>query len=239
MVFEMPYQPMIEDFTSDGNVSLFAVLKIFENTANKQADFVNDNVFDSCARGKAWILMDWHVEMTEYPHYGDEIKAFTWMQTLNSPIISTRNFLLHKNGGVCGKGSSRWILADVNTGQPTKLGQTVIDTYQPEDTQTFAHSNLPKIEIPEHFLSETIVQIRRNDFDFNNHIHNLVYFDYALEALPKSMYDAYSFSKLWISYKTAINGGNTVTAKYCKPDGRHLVCIFGDDGQFKSFVLLE
>lgn len=79
MFFKMSYQPMLEDFTPDGALSLFAILKIFENNANKQADFVNDSVFTSEERKRFWVIMDWHIEIGEYPHYGDEIESSTWM----------------------------------------------------------------------------------------------------------------------------------------------------------------
>ncbi len=239
MFFKMSYQPMLEDFTPNGALSLFAILKIFENNANKQADFVNDSVFTSEERKRFWVIMDWHIEIGEYPHYGDEIESSTWMHPLSSPITCTRDFLLYRNGVECAKGISRWILADMNTGRPTKLGKDVTDAYQPEAKHIFTRSKPPKIEIPEQFISETSIRIRRADFDFNNHIHNLTYFDYALEAIPKELYNARSFTKLWMSYKDAITDGDTVMAKYREQNGQHLVCIFGDDGQFKSSVLLE
>ena len=60
--------------------------------------------------------------------------------------------------------------------------------------------------------------------------------DYALEVLPKELYDNRNFKKLRISYKMAVKSGEEILCKYCELEGRHICCIFGTDGTLRTQI---
>ena len=93
----------------------------------------------------------------------------------------------------------------------------------------FSEKKLEKIPIPENFSFQKEIVLRRSDIDFNNHVHNLFYLDFALEALPDEVYKNEQFSSIRITYKNAITEGEQVVARYAKLDAKHIVCIFSHD----------
>ncbi|MCQ2574446.1 MAG: thioesterase, partial [Treponema sp.] len=110
MFFEYPYKPVFEDFNKEAALTINALVKILENSGSGHSDMAGDNVFDMHNRANAWVLTEWQIEVQDYPKYGDQIKAETWSEGLSSPLVANRNFLLYKNGEVCAKGATRWIL---------------------------------------------------------------------------------------------------------------------------------
>lgn len=235
MIFEQTYTPVIEDFTSQGKITLFAILKILENAGNAHSDKSGDSRF-AAANTKAWVLTDWQISVDEYPSYGDEIKVQTWSQKIKSPIVASRDFILYKNNKPCVKGTTRWVLFDLAAKRPCKIEQELVNKYGPEDKSVFDDQHLVKIAEPVSFVSEKNVAIRRSDVDFNGHIHNLMYLDYAMESLPEDVYAKQQFTNLRISYKSAVTSEKEIVCKYGCADGKHVVQMTDDNGLLKTIV---
>jgi len=238
MIIEFEYQPLIEDFKKNGDMLLSSILKILENSGNKHSDNADDNILEGSNNGKTWVLTDWLLEVVSYPKYGDKILAKTWSE-FPVGFGCNRDFELYCNGKLAVKGLTKWILLDLVANRPCKVPQELIDQYQPEDRCVFADTKMPRLSLPEAFDSETPIQVRRSDFDFNNHVHNLVYVDYALEALPKAVYDSRDFRSIRINYKQAVKQDEQISCKYAEVEGKHICCIFGSDGSLKTQIELK
>lgn len=229
MIFEYDYKPVIEDFSKDGTLTMTAIVKIMENAANIHSDKVGDSVFNIRDLSRAWILTDWQIQIDEYPVYGDEVKTETWSECVTSPLVANRNFIFYKNGTACGIASTRWILLDLTTGRPSRIDSSSLEKYEPEDKTVFEDKKLTKIPVPETFEKEIKIPVRKSDIDFNNHVHNLTYLDFAKEVLPDDDYNK-NFRTLRISYKTALKEGSTAICRYAKVENQSVVFIFDGCG---------
>ena len=232
MIFSEEYKTVIEDFGKDGRLSIFGILRIFENLGNRHSDSAGDSVFKYDGTTNAWVLTEWKIEVNEYPLYSDKIKIETWAEQLQSPLVAVRNFALYKNDRLCIKGTTRWVLFDIKAQRLCKIEKELLEKYQPENKSIFEESKLDKIQIPSDFILEKKIELRKSDFDFNNHVHNLIYIDYALETLPDEVYENQNFSKIRITYKTAIkkakkNSIGKPIRKETKLSQSQLTCVFG------------
>mgnify|MGYP004449958687 CR=1 FL=1 len=229
MIFNFPYKPVIEDFNKKGFLTLNSVIKILENAGNGHSDLAGENVFNMHKASHAWVLTEWQIEILEYPAYGAELKAETWSEGISSPLVANRNFLLYKNGVICAKGATRWILIDMNTGRPCRIEPEEFEKYQSENKTVFEDKKLSKIPVPEYFEKDLNNPVRRSDIDFNMHVHNLTYLDYAREVIPEECAELMNFKKLRIAYKTALKEGSTAVCKYANVEGTHVVFIFDSE----------
>lgn len=236
MIFKETYNSEIEDFTKEGKLSFSAVLKIFENMGNRHSDLAGDSRFKYDGTETAWVLTEWQIQAESFPLYTDKIRAETWAEEVKSPLVAIRDFRLYKNDSVCIRGNSKWVLLDLKTQRLCRIGQEFIDKYQPEPQTVFADSNFSKIKEPENYSFEKRIQIRRSDFDFNNHIHNITYLDYALETIPEEVYKSLEFKNLRISYKTAIKDDKEVIGRYYEEAGKKVLGIYDDANQLKAMV---
>ncbi len=239
MIIDFEYQPVLEDYKKNGDMKLASILKILENSGNKHSDAAGDAILEGSSNGKAWIMTDWYIELIAYPKYGDKIKARTWSETVKQTFVCTRNFEMYCNGELTVKGMTKWILFDLTSGRPCKITQDIIEKYEPEDKEVFPGSKLSRLVMPESFSLEKPISIRRVDIDFNDHVHNLTYLDYALEVLPQEVYDNRNFKKLRINYKMAVKSGEEILCKYAEKEGRHICCIYGKDGDLRTQIEFE
>ena len=232
MIFSTDFSPLLEDFDKSERLTMAAILKYFENAGSRHSDAAGDSAIKvSETLGVAWVLTDWKVCVKEFPRYGQKIKVETWSEGLVSPFGTSRNYYLYADGNLAVEGTSKWVRFDIRAGRPIKVEADLLDRYGPEPgKKVFGGEKLAKISLPEAFDAETKIQLRRSDFDFNNHVHNLNYYDFALEALPAK---AAAFKNARISYKTALKEGDNAVAKYAAVDGKSVVAIYaaGTDGE--------
>ena len=243
MTVDFEYNPLLEDFAADGTLQLPSILKILENSGNKHSDLAGDNILKGSSSGIAWILTDWLLDISSYPKYGDKLLARTWSETVKQPLACMRDFELFCNGERCVRGLTKWVLVDLKSGRPLRVSPELIEKYQPEDKAVFEDSKMPKIAIPDSssFTSETKITLRRSDIDFNGHVHNLTYLDFALEALPAAIYSEKrtAFRNVRIAYKTGVKAGEEIICRYAECDGKHVICIFGSDEKLRTQIELS
>lgn len=237
MFVDFNYQPVIEDFNKDGTLKLEAIVKIFENSGNAHSDIADDGNLNRTQNGIAWVLTDWKIQISEYPKYKDTLTARTWSQKATQVFNVSRDFELFSNGTCDAVATTRWVALDLGTQRLLKIEQPLIEKYCPEEKSVFAEAKLPKIPVPEQFENETEIKTRRSDIDFNGHVHNLTYIDYAMEALPPDVYSTRNFTQLRITYKNPVQSGETVWAKYARTGDSHVVCIYGASGELKTQIL--
>ncbi len=226
MIFEYPYKPVFEDFNKNAELTINAIVKILENSGSGHSDMAGDNIFEMHNRSNAWLLTEWQIEVQDYPKYGDEVKAETWSEGLSSPLVANRNFLLYKNGEVCAKGATRWILIDMATGRPTKIDPAHLDRYENDPRTVFDEKRLSRIPVPETWTAEAKLPVRFSDIDINDHVHNLNYLEYAREVLPRKEAEIMHFKKLRIAYKNALREGDTAVVRYAFIEDSHVVFIY-------------
>lgn len=239
MFIDFEYQPLIEDFNKDGSLKLESVLKILENAGNRHSDSCGDNILAGSNNGVTWILSDWYIEIESMPKYGDKLLARTWSQNPSSLFVCPRDFEFYSNDKLCIKGTTQWVLFDLTKGRPAKITPELIGRYQPEDKMVFADKKITKPEIPENFTNEIIIKPRRNDMDFNGHVHNLVYLDYAMEALPEDVYSSHNFSSIRINYKSSVTTPCDLKVKYASQNGSNIVCIYDDKDELKTYIEIK
>ncbi|MCR4735876.1 MAG: hypothetical protein K5829_12825 [Treponema sp.] len=238
MIFSEEYKTVIEDFDKNGKLNLAGILRIFENLGNRHSDLAGDSVFKYDGNSNAWVLTEWQIEVDDFPLYSDKIKVETWSEGLKSPLVANRNYAMYKNGQLCVKGTTRWVLFDIKAQRLCKIEKELLDKYQPEDKSIFENSKLEKIPIPESFEVEKNIQMRRSDIDFNNHVHNLTYLDYALETLPEEEYKK-EYKKLRITYKTAIKNGDEIKGRYAEIEGKKILLICDTSDNVKALISLS
>ncbi len=239
MIFKSSFLPTIEDFRKDGKLNLVAILKALENSGNLHSDSAGDSILVGANNNKAWVLTDWKIQIENYPTYGKNIDVQTWAENGKVLLTTNRDFLMTSNDEVLVKGLSKWVLLDLTANRPTKIEESLIQKYNPDEKRVFEDSKLSKLENPESFEIEKKIQLRRSDIDFNGHVHNLCYLDFALDVLPKEIYENYNFKNIRISYKSPIKENESILAKYSYINEKHVVCIFTDENKLCTTIELS
>ena len=221
MFYREDYRPRLADYE--------AILQILETAGSHHSDTVNDSVIAGSQSGIAWILADWHIRIQKRPESGDELHIVTWVRGKARASAILRGFLVtDKSGNEMLRAEARTALYDAERGRPTRISEALFAAYGPEEKTVFEEGAV-RLHPLEHYQCAVPLFLRRSDIDFNNHVHNTRYMDFALEALPREAYERDELKELRIAYLKPVKAGDAVTLKYSPVGNTHAAAVFAGD----------
>ena len=201
MFFSEEYEPRLDDYNEQGNLSLESILKILENCGRHHSQKVNDRKADN---GIAWVLADWRVQISRRSKGSEKLYLTTWVHGKAPASAICRDFLVtDQNQQECIRASARFALVDLGKNRLTRISPELFESYGPEEKRMF-EDDLPKMQEPDSFSLEHTIQLRRSDIDYNGHVHNTRYLDFAMEALPEEYYRQDGCKSFRINYRNPV-----------------------------------
>jgi acyl-ACP thioesterase len=140
--------------------------------------------------------------------WGEELKIRTWPSGTRGRLTATRDFTgSDRHGDEVFRGVSEWMTVNLAERKLVRL---------PDGFASLAPEGTPKLELGEsggkfaalgdvHGRSRILV--RRSDHDFNDHVNNVHYVEWALESVPEE-YRRRSVSRLDIVFRQEAQAGD-------------------------------
>ena len=208
-----------------------SILSLMETIAGAHSGYVNYSFSELAKENKAWVLLNWKLQVLKRPTADEKITIKTWGR-FNNKLFTIRDFkMFDEKGNLCALASSKWCLIDMLNGKITKLPENIQEIYHGfRDESVFNINDLPKLSIPEKTPDKCdTYKIRRFDLDINKHVHNLNYLDYAYELLPQNVYDDNELNNVEISYKKEIKYGDTIKSFLYTQNDIYKIVIKSED----------
>ena len=172
--------------------------------------------------GLTWMLARLRVRVNHYIPWGKTVIMRTWPSGMKGRLIAKRCFLgLDDGGAELFRASSEWLYVDLKSQKIAKLPETFADIVPPGTPDfelpdiggKFAH--LPQVD------GSADVLTRHSDLDFNDHVNNVHYVEWMLEAgggrgatsLPGTEGD--SPAEMDIVFRQAAKAGESVVSEFC------------------------
>lgn len=227
MKFEQTFVVGAREMGLKNKLTNYGMLSFLEDIASKHSDSVGYGVKDIDTRKRAWLLMDWELEVFKRPSFGENVHVKTWATLLTKPTYHVyRNFVIYnEQEELIATATSKWVFFDVENNKISKIDNDIISMYNPEGDTIEAEQKLTKIKEPASYESIFEYQVRRSDIDINKHMHNLNYLNLAYEALPEDIYNTDELNNVRIMYKHQIKPDDKVRCFYAKEEDKHYVTI--------------
>lgn len=225
MIFCENLVTQAEDFDVNGKMMPNTLLAFFENAANHHSAFVNDDIGSS--NGISWILTEWRAEINKTPTVKDKLEIKTWTTGAISHFKADRELLMiDSNENILVKAEAKLALLDIKKEKPVIISNEKMAKYNPENTRVFT-DELPPLKSCASYDEALSLHLRRSDIDFNGHVHNTKYMDFALEALPEDVYAQNNCSSFRIAYKSALKLNDDAHITRAKTENGYILCIYG------------
>ena len=232
MIFTRKYSPRIGDFNSEGDISLRAILELLEQIGFCHSEAVKDKLMAVQDVEIAWVLAEWTVKLAGNIRPGQELTFNTWVTGKPSASSTMREMeVLDENGNPVLQALSRFALFNTETGKLTRITPELFGNYQPEPA---AKNEYPSGRMKEkgEYDREGQVTVRKADMDFNGHVHNSVYMDYAREVIETPRNEIGYFR---IGYKSPVKEGEVLTVRHGMGE-EEWVEIFHQDGTLCTII---
>ena len=204
-------QLLARDVDLNNKLKMSAIFSLTQDIANDQC------VEFGCARqdlmekyNVCYILSRIRFEMSAHPSAGEEIVIRTWPNK-NMKAIFTRYFTVESvDGNILGNAVSQWALFNIEKRtvvRPSEYGIVFPEVISREEPYSLTKGAMYS---PDVFESEKVKSSTRipsyNDFDYNRHVNNAKYVEWAEDALTEDFFaKGNQISSIDIKYKHEIS----------------------------------
>jgi acyl-ACP thioesterase len=183
------------------------IFQLFQEAAGNHANHLGVG-YDALRRlGLFWVLSRVKVEITAFPHWGDEVTLTTWPKGVDR-LFALRDFRMSTgDGAALARGTSCWLLVDSEKMRPRRLG-SIDRSFPLNDKEHALQESLDKIPVPHGLTPVYERRVMRSDLDVNNHVNNTEYARWITDALGDT--EASSLRALQINYLEEARLGETL-----------------------------
>jgi medium-chain acyl-[acyl-carrier-protein] hydrolase len=191
-----------------------SILNYMQETASAHAGLLGYGYADIMREKKAWVLLRSYTEISGTAGIGEEIAVETRIASIEK-ITGTRDFLISaKDGSEIARSRSIWILMDLESRKPVRLntinssvsGREPLINFSPEKIQP----DLPMQQIYERNIGYSCI-------DINQHVNNVKYIEFAMDALPEQFLKEHRLSAVQINFLTETKFGDLLTISASEP----------------------
>ena len=194
-----------------GCAQLESLLNYLQDAAGEHAGSLGFGVIDLQKRHLTWLLSRYHIKVARFPIYGQSIEVSTWPSGKKG-IFALRDFeVTDEEGRHLLAATTSWVLTDVDNKQPVRLSDYVPDDYT-RNTRAI-EDEFPPLPGLEKADSELALPVLMKDLDFNRHVNNVVYIQWALEAAPPEILGSLRPLDIEVSYRAEAFYGDRIISK--------------------------
>lgn len=182
LVFEQAYPVRSYEPRTDGRVSIASICNHLQDIASCHADALGFGYHDMECTGHFWLLARLHVMLDRLPRFGETDRVTTWPSG-NERLTASRDFTLQVDGQPIGRATSSWVSMNIDTRRPTPPGEVLQERFIPDRGRAlrFPSKAVTRLREGDH---EILLMARRSDLDVNDHVNNVRYVEFGLEAVP-------------------------------------------------------
>ena len=222
MIYCSNYKIGLEDIGRNNEATNKALLAIMQDIACLHSESVGYGVLEIEIKKRAWMLLDWKMEVIKRPKYNDEINVETWSRKVER-LYAYRDFQFKdKDGNIIAIGTSRWIFVDTDRKRPVRLTADIANLYESETDKNVFLEEMEDIKCGGYLFKKDYC-VQRRDIDINQHMNNLSYLDMSYEILPEDIYNTKVFNNIRIVYKKEILYGEKVECYYEEQNNKHII----------------
>lgn len=208
LVYHKEYTVHTYETDARGLARPVALLNFLQDAAGDHAGRLGLSVVDLFKRNMTWVLSRYHVLIHRYPDLGARLEVMTWPSGRHG-YFALRDFEV--SDGAVLSATSSWMVIDLEKKQAVRVSDVVGPGYAMEKRaleDPFA--SLPVLAVRE---SEIGFRVETAHLDWNRHVNNAVYVQWALEGVPPDVLMSRRPVDIEVSYRAeALYGDGVVSA---------------------------
>ncbi len=188
---------------ANGRLSVPALMNFMQESANRNALDYGIGIDDLARRGYGWMLMRFGLHMHHYPRYGQKISVITYPTFVNKFFIHRDFRVLADDGTLLADARSIWIVFSIDKRTMVPLPDFIRALTPPTNIEP-----LPKLDLKPDFQNLPVVSDETQtvtvgwfDIDQNQHVNNVAYVQWLLEAVPKDVLQGSELAELDVIFR--------------------------------------
>ncbi len=202
------------DASCHGELKLRGLLNYLQDTASLAVSELEGSPTQVLARGYAWVLLGYEVELLRRMPALDERFVIKTYHDMKHGYRTLRVFQVESpEGNILVWAKTSWLLIDLAASRPVRPSvhlPELLNRYTGPIDPDFR--TIPELASAGGELHETVYPVRFHDLDANGHVNNAVYFEWIFEATPIDLM-AFGPRTISASFRASARLGDILTVR--------------------------
>ena len=208
--FTKKYEIHYYEVNSRMRCKLSTIINFFEDVGTQQSESLGGGI-EYCRKNNCgWVFYKYDVKMHRYPIFGETISITTQPVGFKKFYGLRKYIIKDEEGNAIGEGSALFFLIDLEKRRPMRIQDEQYAFYGVDDDINYDIS-MDKIEKCEEEQYHKQFDIRYSDIDSNNHVNNVKYFEWAIEAVPQDVISNYELRRIKVIFEKETTYGDKIS----------------------------
>ena len=207
------------EIDAEGKLSFQSLANYLMEAAFNHSFALKLSVLHLQQQGITWVLSRLHVEVERYPRWMDTVTIETWPSDRNESYALRDFWVKDANDDIIASATTSWMMMDIKTRRPVAIPAALGDLVYRNRTRAIADdfAALPGLQSAD---MQKEFNVRLSDLDMNQHVNFLNYIEWAIETVPKEVWQGYVLSNLQVSYRAEAKQGDRVVVQSEQKSGK-------------------
>lgn len=184
-----------------GKLTPSALIHLLQHCAGSHADELGWSIHALHEAGQTWVLQRFYLEINRLPVIDEKFTIKTRPSGADR-ILAFRDYkVFDENDNTLALATSNWVVLDLKTRRPVFITDDVKELGNRFGSRwlEMPANKLLTVKSPE--ITKEF-HVRKHDLDLNRHVNNVRYIEWALEAVPDSIFESRPLASLDIIFKS-------------------------------------
>jgi acyl-ACP thioesterase len=198
---------------ADGLITLPAIGNYLQEIAGDSAQQLGFSIEQLIEKNITWVLTRLKIELNDYPKWRETIQVETWPSGYDR-MVATRDFRIWNAKKECvGKATSIWMLLDLNSRRPVNVEPVLAEFAKENPDRALVIHRDDRLDLVENPTEKKFFNVRYGDLDLNNHVNNVHFMEWVLEAVPATVREAKKLQSLDIQFRAECFYGDRIESQ--------------------------
>ncbi|CUU51159.1 acyl-[acyl-carrier-protein] thioesterase [Clostridium beijerinckii] len=209
--FTKKYEIHYYEVNSNLRCKLSSIIDFVCDVGTQQSEALGGGI-DYCTKNNcAWVFYKYDIKMYRYPMFGEIISVTTEAIGFKK-FYGLRKYTINdQNNNVIGEALALFFLINIDKRRPMRIQDEQYHIYGVDGDVDYDIS-MDKIERTNDEQYYKQFSIRYSDIDSNNHVNNVKYVEWAMEAVPLDIINNYTLKRIKVVFEKETTYGDKISS---------------------------
>jgi acyl-ACP thioesterase len=204
------------DCRPDGCIKPNALMQVLQEAAARHAQQLGVGFADLDRQECFWVLVNFRIEMTTTPKWGDSMTIRTWPSGFTR-LVASREFIgQDSDGRELFRAASEWMILDKPGSRPKNLERLGLPL--PQAGVKALTTELHRLRPAEVYTPACTLSVPFSSLDFNGHVNNTEYVRWALDGLHRKLGRSPAIHSMQVTYTVEVFEGDEIEVLVAEGD---------------------
>ncbi len=208
--FTKKYEIHYFEVNSKLRCKLSSIIDFICDVGTQQSEHFGVGIEYCTKNNCAWVFYKYDIKMYIYPTFGETISITTQPVGFKKFYGLRKYMIKDEEDNLIGEALALFFLINIQKRRPMRIQEEQYDSYGVDGDVDYDIS-MDKIERNDEEQYHKQFNIRYSDIDSNNHVNNVKYVEWAMEAVPIEVINNYILKRIKVTFEKETTYGDKVS----------------------------